>query len=303
MPRKSKIGIALGAGGARGMAHIGVLRILQSNHIPIEMIAGTSSGAVIGAMFAATKDPDWIQNRVRRFINSKAYKSVGLDQLKITEQPNASIFQSAASYMKKKIIVNMANDRLGLLKQERLREVIDFMLPVKTFESLMIPFSCTTIDLNSGEEIICDSGNLIDALTASSTIPGFFPPIEKDGMLLSDGGISCPIPVQTLTEMGAKFIIAVNVGQKYFEQLNSPNLLQILGRAEQISTSRLGELKLKEVEFPIEPDTKGIYWAAFDRLDEIVLRGEEETQKQFMTLKRILMKKSGIRYRLKEMFN
>ena len=90
---------------------------------------------------------------------------------------------------------------------------------------------------------------------------------------------------------------------KYFEQLNSPNLLQILGRAEQISTSRLGELKLKEVEFAIEPDTRGIYWAAFDRLDEIVLRGEEETQKQFMTLKRILLKNSGIRYRLKEMFN
>jgi NTE family protein len=299
---KTKIGIALGAGGARGLAHIGVIKSLLEHRIPIDYIAGTSSGAIIGAMYAATLDIDWVYKRISRFIHSSAYKSIGLDKLKITHQPNASIFQSAANYMKEKIIINIANDRLGIIKQDRLHDVIRFMLPVDKFEELKLPFSCTSLDLNSGRDIIFDSGDLVDALSATAAIPGFIPPIEKNGMLLTDGGVSCPIPVRTLQRMGADFRIAVNVGQKSFKKLNSPNLLQILGRAEQISTTRLSELKLNDVDIALEPDTLNVFWSEFDRLEELFKSGEIETQKNINRIKQALFRRKGIRAQLKNIF-
>ena len=118
--KKNKIGLVLGGGGARGLGHIGVLKALKIHSIPIHMLAGTSIGAVIGAMYAATLDPHWIENKFKEFIDSEAYKRIGLHRLVPTSQPNSSIFQTAATYMKNQIIINLANDRLGILKQERL---------------------------------------------------------------------------------------------------------------------------------------------------------------------------------------
>jgi NTE family protein len=298
----NKIGIALGAGGARGLAHIGVIKTLTQHHIPIDLIAGTSSGAVIGAMYAATKDIDWVYRRIKRFVSSSAYKSIGLEKLAVTEQPNSSIFQSAANYMKEKIVVNIANDRLGLIKQERLRDVIKFMIPVRTFEELKIPFSCIALDLNTGKNKVFDTGDLVSALTASSAIPGFIPPIESGEMLLTDGGVSCPIPIRTVKRMGADFTIAVNVGQKIFKKMESPNLLQILGRAEQISTSRLSEIKLHEVDVAIEPDTLNLFWSQFDKIDDLLNSGMEETEEKINRIKKSLYKNKGFRAMIKKIF-
>ena len=145
--KKNKIGLVLGGGGARGLGHIGVLKALKKHSIPIHMVAGTSIGAVIGAMYAATLDPHWIENKFKEFIDSEAYKRIGLHRLVPASQPNSSIFQTAATYMKNQIIINLANDRLGILKQERLSEIIEFLLPVKTFEGLKIPFSCLAVEI------------------------------------------------------------------------------------------------------------------------------------------------------------
>jgi len=296
--KKNKIGLVLGGGGARGLGHIGVLKALKKHSIPIHMVAGTSIGAVIGAMYAATLDPHWIENKFKEFIESEAYKRIGLHRLVPTSQPNSSIFQTAATYMKNQIIINLANDRLGILKQERLSEIIDFMLPVKTFEELKIPFSCLAVDLNSGEDVVFNSGNLIEAVVASSAIPGYIPPIEKDGMLLTDGAVSCPVPVKTVRKMGADFRISVDVGLNHFEPLENPNLLQVLGRAEQITSTRLGEVKSEKADITIRPDTMNVFWAEFDKIDQLIKLGAEETEKQFWQIKDNLKKKKSIHHKV-----
>ena len=296
--KKNKIGLVLGGGGARGLGHIGVLKVLKIHSIPIHMLAGTSIGAVIGAMYAATLDPHWIENKFKEFIDSEAYKRIGLHRLVPTSQPNSSIFQMAATYMKNQIIINLANDRLGILKQERLSEIIDFMLPVKTFEELKIPFSCLAVDLNSGEDVVFNSGNLIEAIVASSAIPGYIPPIEKDGMLLTDGAVSCPVPVKTVRKMGADFRISVDVGLNHFEPLENPNLLQVLGRAEQITSTRLGEVKSEKADITIRPDTMNVFWAEFDKIDQLIKLGAEETEKQFWQIKDNLKKKKSIHHKV-----
>ena len=296
--KKIKIGLVLGGGGARGLGHIGVLKALKIHSIPIHMVAGTSIGAVIGAMYAATLDPHWIENKFKIFIESEAYKKIGLNRLVPTGQPNSSIFQMAATYMKNQIIINLANERLGILKQERLSEIIDFMLPVKTFEELKIPFSCLAVDLNSGEDVVFNSGNLIEAIVASSAIPGYIPPIEKDGMLLTDGAVSCPVPVKTVRKMGADFRISVDVGLNHFEPLENPNLLQVLGRAEQITSTRLGEVKSEKADITIRPDTMNVFWAEFDKIDQLIKLGAEETEKQFWQIKDNLKKKKSIHHKV-----
>ena len=296
--KKNKIGLILGGGGARGLGHIGVLKALKKHSIPIHMVAGTSIGAVIGAMYAATLDPHWIENKFKEFIDSEAYKRIGLHRLVPTSQPNSSIFQTAATYMKNQIIINLANDRLGILKQERLSEIIEFLLPVKTFEELKIPFSCLAVDLNSGEDVVFNSGNLIEAIVASSAIPGYIPPIEKDGMLLTDGAVSCPVPVKTVRKMGADFRISVDVGLNHFEPLENPNLLQVLGRAEQITSTRLGEVKSEKADITIRPDTMNVFWAEFDKIDQLIKLGAEETEKQFWQIKDNLKKKKSIHHKV-----
>jgi NTE family protein len=296
--KKNKIGLVLGGGGARGLGHIGVLKALKKHSIPIHMVAGTSIGAVIGAMYAATLDPHWIENKFKEFIDSEAYKRIGLHRLVPTSQPNSSIFQTAATYMKNQIIINLANDRLGILKQERLSEIIEFLLPVKTFEELKIPFSCLAVDLNSGEDVVFNSGNLIEAIVASSAIPGYIPPIEKDGMLLTDGAVSCPVPVKTVRKMGADFRISVDVGLNHFEPLDNPNLLQVLGRAEQITSTRLGEVKSEKADITIRPDTMNVFWAEFDKIDQLIKLGAEETEKQFWQIKDNLKKKKSIHHKV-----
>ena len=296
--KKNKIGLVLGGGGARGLGHIGVLKALKKHSIPIHMLAGTSIGAVIGAMYAATLDPHWIENKFKEFIDSEAYKRIGLHRLVPTSQPNSSIFQTAATYMKNQIIINLANDRLGILKQERLSEIIEFLLPVKTFEELKIPFSCLAVDLNSGEDVVFNSGNLIEAIVASSAIPGYIPPIEKDGMLLTDGAVSCPVPVKTVRKMGADFRISVDVGLNHFEPLENPNLLQVLGRAEQITSTRLGEVKSEKADITIRPDTMNVFWAEFDKIDQLIKLGAEETEKQFWQIKDNLKKKKSIHHKV-----
>ena len=296
--KKNKIGLVLGGGGARGLGHIGVLKALKKHSIPIHMVTGTSIGAVIGAMYAATLDPHWIENKFKEFIDSEAYKRIGLHRLVPTSQPNSSIFQTAATYMKNQIIINLANDRLGILKQERLSEIIEFLLPVKTFEELKIPFSCLAVDLNSGEDVVFNSGNLIEAIVASSAIPGYIPPIEKDGMLLTDGAVSCPVPVKTVRKMGADFRISVDVGLNHFEPLENPNLLQVLGRAEQITSTRLGEVKSEKADITIRPDTMNVFWAEFDKIDQLIKLGAEETEKQFWQIKDNLKKKKSIHHKV-----
>ena len=300
--KKNKIGLVLGGGGARGLGHIGVLKALKKHSIPIHMVAGTSIGAVIGAMYAATLDPHWIENKFKEFIDSEAYKRIGLHRLVPTSQPNSSIFQTAATYMKNQIIINLANDRLGILKQERLSEIIEFLLPVKTFEELKIPFSCLAVDLNSGEDVVFNSGNLIEAIVASSAIPGYIPPIEKDGMLLTDGAVSCPVPVRTVRKMGADFRISVDVGLNHFEPMENPNLLQVLGRAEQITSTRLGEVKSEKADITIRPDTMNVFWAEFDKIDQLIKLGAEETEKQFWQIKDNLKKKKSIHHKVIQFF-
>jgi NTE family protein len=176
-----RVGLALGSGSARGLAHIGVLRALVETGIRVEMIAGTSMGAFVGAMFAAGK----------------------LDELE--EEFRAMDWQGIAS------LVDPVFPRSGLIDGARIGEFVRRHVPVSDIESLPIPFRAVATDISTGEEVILDSGNLIEAIRASIAVPGVFTPARCAGRVLVDGGLVDPVPVRAAREMGAEVVIAVDL--------------------------------------------------------------------------------------------
>lgn len=191
--RTKKVGLALGSGSARGLAHIGVLKVLDREGIPIDFIAGTSAGALIGAIYAAGISPFEIEEIT----------------LNIDRKKTISLFTPTIS-------------NSGLLDGSRIEKFIESILGRQNIGSLKIPFAAVATDLQSGEEIIITEGSLITAIRASMSIPGIFTPVEHNGRLLVDGGLVNPVPVSTTIGMGADIVIAVNVlppPQKHIQNL------------------------------------------------------------------------------------
>ena len=280
-----KIGLALGSGGARGIAHIGVLRGLENHNFIPNIISGTSVGAIIGSMYAATLDSHWVENRFKNFIESTAFKTIGLNHLNKIPEKDESILQSFTSYLKKTLQINIANERLGLLKSERLKDALRYLIPVRKFSDLKIPFMCSAVDLNSGEDVLFKGGNLLNAVLASSAIPGFIQPIPFKNKLLTDGGVSRPIPGQMLKDNGANFTIGVNVDFKTFNRINDINLIQILGRCEQITTKKLSKFNNRILDVFLEPDTLNLFWGDFSKIDTLIENGVKCVNENFTTIK------------------
>ncbi len=176
-----KIGLALGSGGARGLAHIGVIRALETHGIPIDFIAGTSIGAIIGAHYAAFPDHKKLMQLAYDFSNRKGFSLVDLSL------------------------------RGGLIKGLKIESIITEILDGATFESIKIPFAAIATDFNTAQEVVIRTGDLAKAIRASISVPGFFQPVQYEGRLLADGGLSQPVASTIVRNMGADIVIAVNL--------------------------------------------------------------------------------------------
>lgn len=190
-----KIGLALGSGGSRGLAHIGVIKCLEDNHIPIDYISGTSAGALIGGFYSAWHDINRIEEMVNN-INYKKMVEILIDPLTVT----------------------------GLIKGEKLTKFLQQNLGNLKIEKLSIPFSAVATDIISGKSHIFNTGDLASAIRSSCSIPVIFSPVKKESEILVDGGASIPVPVSVVKNMGADIVIAVNVYNGLFPN-QSPNVL------------------------------------------------------------------------------
>lgn len=180
--RRKKIGLALGGGAARGLAHIGVLEVLQKEGIPIDMVAGTSAGAIVGALYAHGKDVDQIKSLAQEFGSRKLAHFVD-------------------PYLPKS----------GFIRGKKIQDLLVSYIGSIRFSDLRIPFACVATDIETGEEVVIDQGSVPEAVRASISIPGIFAVARWRGRYLVDGGVVNPVPVNVLKRMGASFIIAVNV--------------------------------------------------------------------------------------------
>ncbi len=294
--RVPKVGLALGAGGARGLTHLGVIRALHRHGIPLDMIAGSSIGAVVGAMYSATLDIEWVEQRFRKMLPSEEFAESGINLVQAQAPGDEPGFlEWATHYIRHKLVLNFSDSRSGVVKTERLARLIDFLLPVKTFAELRLPFACVAVDLQTGNDVVIDAGNLVEAVTASASIPGYLPPVQMEPGLLSDGGVGQPVPGDTARQLGAEFIIAVDVSIHRFAPLAEQNIVTILGRAGEITAARLSQALVHRWDVLLHPDTLNAHWTRFDLLDDLIAEGERVVEQQIDTIRRNLRSTGSVR--------
>lgn len=223
LPRP-KIALVLGGGAARGFAHIGVIRVLEQEKIPVDMLIGTSVGSLIGAIYAAdlnSFDLEWTAFQLEK----------------------DSIFDYG---------ILSAFTGLGVAKGDRLEEFVRNKVPFPNIESLKISFAAVAADLNRGTRVVIDSGSVAKAVRASSAIPGVFPPVEHQGKLLVDGGVVDNVPAAVARERGADIVIAVDIGQQVVN-FNISNVLDVMMQSITIMAAEGAKLKRKDADIVIAP--------------------------------------------------
>lgn len=241
-PRIPAIGLALGGGFARGMAHIGILKVLEEEEIPIRVIAGTSVGALIGAAYCS-----------------------GLSIEELEKVAHSVRFTTFARW---------TVSRYGFATNDRMVSFLARTLKVKTFEELRIPLGVTATDFNSGEGIVFHSGSIVDPVRASCAYPGMFLPVNIRGRWLVDGMLSYPVPTRPLREMGAQRVLAVHLRGQWNKNGAPRHLFDVIGQSFAIAQDQMSHLWRGPADLVIEPDVAGFAYDDFKRAGELITAGE-----------------------------
>lgn len=270
MFKRKKIGLALGGGGARGLAHIGVLKVLEDYKIPIDMIAGTSMGAVIGALYSA--------------------------------EPNAKKLKKEVTASDWKNLFDYTISKTGLIKGKRIEEFLEKKLDQIKFNELKIPLYITAFDLDQKREIVFSKGNVAKAVRASISIPGIFIPVQKRGEIIVDGGVTDIIPTDALRKAGADIIIAVNVDSVkekatlYGQEADSkktdkkiPNLINTMSRSLQVIEAEACkyEIEKEKADLVISPNLEKIGTFEFSKAKKAIEIGERKAKMSIEEIKKL----------------
>lgn len=269
-----KVALVLGGGGARGMAHIGIIKVFEKEKIPIDLVVGTSAGAMFGGMYCQLGSALAVEKKMIDFLHNDIYESSGLKQV-VKRHEHENFFGQLSTRLRERIVINMAYSRQGLVKHFRLRNVIDFLLVDQNIEDTKIQFAAVAVDLIKAEEMVFTKGNIRLAVDASSSLPGYFTPVKYDGKYLVDGAVLQVIPAPVAKALGADFVIAVNVSQDLEEKPDLDNVVNIIFRASSVTNNRYNQTLLNEADIVIRPSIGHLHWSEFNCLKEAIAKGEE----------------------------
>ncbi|MFO7869710.1 MAG: patatin-like phospholipase family protein [Bacteroidales bacterium] len=276
-----KIGLVLSGGGAKGFAHIGVLKVLEEHGIYPDYISGTSMGAIVGALYAMGYTADEISEINQRLDWSKIFSdNVSLNKIVMEEK-----YESQRYLFNFKIYDRKIKLPSGLIQGQQLEYLLlDLMWPNYTyqnFDSLTVPFHCVSVDLLSGDIVEFSAGNLVQSVRASISIPSVFTPVLMDSMVLIDGGVARNFPVQEVLDMGADIVIGVNIGFKQEIELEDlSSLSDVLVRSMALGAINDAKIQCDKVDFLISPDLKGMGPSDFSKFQEIEELGKEAAMAQ-----------------------
>lgn len=240
-PVKIRVGLALGGGAAKGFAHIGVIKMLEANGIQPEVVAGTSAGSVVGALYASGMDAFQMQKT-----------AFGLDEDRIRD---VSLFSG------------------GVVKGQKLQDYVNELVGKRPIERMRMPFAAVATQLETGERTVFVRGNTGQAVRASSSIPGVFEPVAIGQKHYVDGGVVSPVPVDAARQLGADIVIAVDISTKASGR-NPGTLLGTVNQSITIMGQKLGAQELARADVVISPDVASIGPADFEQRNDAILEGE-----------------------------
>ena len=273
------IGLALSGGGARGIAHIGVIEVLEENGIRVERIAGTSMGSIIGGLYAAGYSASALENIATNIEWEKIFTSAPIRRSSYIGEKETSqwpLFELRFKGFKAQL-------PSSLLSGQGLISILSWLTLGATYEcgrdfdKLPIPFRSVTTDLKSGSKITIGEGNLGRAMQASSTIPLLFSPVEWEEKLLVDGGLKDNIPIGTVREMGSDFVIAVVIEESMHQSVELDNPLNIANQSTSIMMQNVTKLSIQNADFVISPNMDDFSSRNFDRIPEMIEKGRQTT--------------------------
>jgi NTE family protein len=242
VPVKLKIGLALGGGAAKGFAHIGVIKMLEASGIHPDVVAGTSAGSVVGALYASGMDAFSLQET-----------AFGLDESKIRD---VRIFSG------------------GLVQGQALQDYVNQLVHNQPIEQLKIPFAAVSTELETGTRTVFVHGNTGQAVRASSSIPGVFEPTDVRGKHYVDGGVVSPVPVDAARQLGADFVIAVDISARPSGS-NPQGMVNIVGQTIAIMGQQLGRQEMARADVVIRPNIGAIGPTDFEQKNQAILEGEK----------------------------
>ena len=248
------IGLALGGGFARGIAHIGVLKVLEQENIPISFVAGTSVGALIGAAYCGGVSP--------------------------------AELEEVAARVRFKHFARWTLSRLGFASNQRMIGFLNSLLKVKTFEELSIPLAVTATDFSTGEGVVFHSGPLVDPVRASCAYPGMFLPVTIRGRMLVDGMLAHAVPSVPLREMGAQRVLAVHLKGTWAHKDGPRHLFDVIGQCFAIAQEMNCNIGKAASDLIIEPDVNGYKYDDFEHSADLVRAGEQVTRAALPEIKK-----------------
>jgi NTE family protein len=256
---RPSVGLALSGGAARGIAHVGVLKVLAEHNVPIDFVAGTSAGSIAGGALAAGMSLEEIEKLSRTL----RWKDMG----------------------------RMTLSRLGVQSNARMEDFLRKFLPVTRFEEMHIPFAAVATDLQSGEAVVMSGeGDVPFAIRASCTIPGWYVPVVDDkGRQLVDGGLVANVPAAAARSLGADIVIAVDVNAEGAKFLGPPqSAIGVIFQSMMVVQRTVSALQLQDADIVIRPRVGHIRWDEMKRADELITLGEEAARRTISRIQRLL---------------
>jgi NTE family protein len=250
------IGLALGGGFARGIAHVGVLNVLEQEGITVSAVAGTSVGALIGAAYCS-----------------------GVSIAELEDIAHSVRFTTFARW---------TLSRCGFASNDRMSSFLNSVLKVKSFEELRIPLGVTATDFNTGEGVVFQSGSIIDPVRASCAYPCMFLPVQIGSRYFIDGMLSHPVPTRPLRTMGAERVLAVHLKGTWNSGGAPRHLFDVMGQSFAIAQDAMSSLWKNAADLIIEPDVAGFAYDDFKRADQLIHAGEAATRRALPEIRKWL---------------
>ena len=273
--KRPKIGLVLSGGGAKGFAHIGVLKVLEEAGIKIDYIGGTSMGSVIGGLYASGYNASQIDSIFKKtnfddLINDYIPRS----SKNFYGKKNDELYAIVLPFSKFRVGIPEALSK-GMYNYNLLSSLTRNVRHVRDFNKLPTPFLCIGTNIETGEEVLLNKGNLVQAMMASAAFPSLFTPVEIDGNLLVDGGVVNNYPIKEVRNLGADIIIGVDVQDDLMKRKNLKNATRILVQITNLQSIDKMKNKIKDTDVYIKPDIRDYGVISFDKGEEIIRKGEE----------------------------
>jgi NTE family protein len=282
----SRFSLVLGGGGARGLAHIGVLKVLEREGLRPGLIVGTSMGAIVGGMYAQYPNAGVVEERITRLIRSKPFRRIVLDAFSNEGAPDSLGTVSALySRMKRGYGILKSVWSPGIVQSPVLIDFLSHLLDDAPFSKCVIPFASVSCDLLTGREVICRTGRMLKPIAASSAIPGVVSPVKLGGKWLVDGAPTSMVPVDAALRLSRLPAVAVTVTRSVRGTRHMTNAIDVVLRAGAIARMRLTEYNLKNAAVVMRPSVESYGWAEFQSIDRFVAEGERAAEKALRSIR------------------